>query len=106
FVVLVACGGGIEPTDGGSDATNGNDSTSSFDVVSDVSDASVTDAPPKGTCPQTAPTVGASCANDGVGLECEYGSDWYVRCDAVFVCGDAGTWTGGATASCPNAGSC
>jgi hypothetical protein len=110
FLILVACGGNVEPsTDGGgTDATNNKDGTIGFDVASDVdtNDSGVADAPPKGTCPTSAPTAGTSCASDGVGLECEYGTSWYVHCDAVFVCGDAGTWTGGTIATCPNAGNC
>jgi hypothetical protein len=96
FVVLVACGG-IEATDAGSDATSdATVSDASLDVSSDV---------PTGTCPQDAPTSGASCAN--VGLTCEYGTSWYVHdCTAIYVCGDAGTWTGGQLPCLPNNGNC
>src|SRR5678815_2154542 len=108
----MACGG-REPAggDAGIDATS-KDATPTFDVSFDGSfdgaDDVAIDAPPppNGPCPTTAPDAGASCANVGVGLECEYGSSWYRQCNPVFECGDAGTWTGGKIASCPNAGNC
>ncbi len=102
---VLSCGGQEQPgADGGLDATtaDGGPSDSAFGDVS--TDAPLDTTPPKGPCPATAPVVDASCTS--VGLECEYGSSWYVGCDPVYLCGDGGTWSGGATGTCADAGAC
>ncbi len=101
----LSCGGQEQPgIDGGPDATTTDGGPSDGATFGDVSADVTYDALAKGPCPTSAPIVDASCAS--IGLECEYGSSWYVACDPVYTCTDGGTWSGGATATCVDAGGC
>ena len=49
-------------------------------------------------CPPAAPEAGTSCTTEGE--LCEYGSDFFIACDAVLACGD-GVWHAlGGSGSC------
>lgn len=105
--MLVACGGLDQPGDDAStDATNHGDSGDGSLSLADTGgggDVVSVDAspPPNGPCPTSAPSPGGSCSGLGSGLECEYGSSWYLGCDTVYVCTNLGTWTTQTKGYCP-----
>jgi hypothetical protein len=50
-------------------------------------------------CPAAAPANGAPCStNPNPNLECEYGNDWDIRCNHLFVCMTLGSSTQGSWA--------
>lgn len=108
---LLGCGGrtnhGGAPADAGQDGTAvatdaaGNDAGSIFDSSAGDEEASPgcgfsCDAGAATVCPAAPPAPGAPCVAPRT---CEYGSSWFLTCNAVFRCqptggagGEQGTW--------------
>ena len=91
FLVAAACGGiTTEATDSGTDAAT--DAIAKKDATVVVQDGGVQPA-----CPATPPTSGASCAIEG--LDCEYGTDARLSCNALASCRQ-GSWMVSPGADC------
>jgi hypothetical protein len=111
LTLAVGCGGSTSasPQDSGSppDGANQKDTGSQGDSGSPVDSGEPSDAwgvtpdggPWSAVCPETQPTSGSSCTQQG--LNCEYGNAWWdVACDTVMVCNGV-TWGQGSPTAPP-----